>query len=216
MVQRPAAERGHRLVQPGADPRHLRLGDAGVDAQRGDQVVDGPGGDAVDVGLHHHRIQGLVDPPPRLQDHREERALAQLRDLQLHIARPGSPQPRPGAVAVGHPGLGALDSGRRRSALLPRSRSTPASPTAPTRGSDRHPHRHGTPRATRMRQTGTTPSVGPPVVGTWRYTPRIPPMALTSRSGTPTTRNPTSAVPSPDWGARFTASKAGMRSAADR
>jgi hypothetical protein len=36
--------------------------------------------------LHHHRIQGLVDPPPRLQDRREERAPPQLRDPQLHIA----------------------------------------------------------------------------------------------------------------------------------
>jgi hypothetical protein len=31
----------------------------------------------VDVGLHHHRVQGLIDPAPRFEDDREERALTQ-------------------------------------------------------------------------------------------------------------------------------------------
>jgi hypothetical protein len=108
VVQRPAAERRHGLVQPCADPRHLRLRDAGVDAERGHQVVDGAGGDAVDIGLHHYRIQGLVDPAPRLQDHREERALPQLRDPQLHIPGLGRKQPGSGPVAVGDTRFGAL------------------------------------------------------------------------------------------------------------
>jgi len=66
VVQPSGAERGDDLVQPGADPRDLGLGDPGVDPQRGDQVVDGSGGDPADVGLHHHRIQGLVDPAASL------------------------------------------------------------------------------------------------------------------------------------------------------
>jgi len=56
-----------------------RTGDPGFDAQCREQVIDRTGGDPVHVGLHHHWVQGLIDPPPRLQDHREERALAQLR-----------------------------------------------------------------------------------------------------------------------------------------
>ena len=60
--------------------RHLGLGDAGVRAERLDQVVDLPRADAVQVGLHHHREQRLIDPPPPLQQRREERPGAQLRD----------------------------------------------------------------------------------------------------------------------------------------
>ncbi len=43
------------------------LGDPGP-AESDDEVVDGAGGHAVDVGLHHHRVEGLVDPPPRRGD----------------------------------------------------------------------------------------------------------------------------------------------------
>src|SRR3954453_21258634 len=57
VVQPAGPERGDDLVEAGADPGHLGLGDPGVDAQRGDQVVDAAGRDAADVGLHHHRIQ---------------------------------------------------------------------------------------------------------------------------------------------------------------
>ena len=103
VVQRPAAERLHLLVQAGADPAHLRLGDARLDAQRLDQVVDRPGRDPVDVGLHHHRIKGLVDPPPRLEDRREERPSAQLRDPQLDITGLGRHQPGPRPVPVRDP-----------------------------------------------------------------------------------------------------------------
>jgi hypothetical protein len=35
-----SSERFDLLVQAGADPRHLGLGDAGFDAERGDEVVD--------------------------------------------------------------------------------------------------------------------------------------------------------------------------------
>ena len=47
-------------------------------AQGDDQFVHAAGRHPVDVGLHHHRVQGLVDPPPRRQDAGEERPGAQL------------------------------------------------------------------------------------------------------------------------------------------
>jgi hypothetical protein len=65
--QRPVAERAHLLVEVGADSAHFGLGDAGVSAQGADQVVDLPRRDPVQIGLHHHREQRLVDPPPALQ-----------------------------------------------------------------------------------------------------------------------------------------------------
>ena len=51
----------------GADPAHLRLGDPAVGAERLDQVVDLAGGGAVQVGLHDHREQRLIQPPTPLQ-----------------------------------------------------------------------------------------------------------------------------------------------------
>jgi hypothetical protein len=60
------AEGGHLGVQVGADPGDLGLGDAGVGAQRADQVVDLAGAHAVQVGLHHHREQRLINPPAAL------------------------------------------------------------------------------------------------------------------------------------------------------
>ena len=103
VVQRPIAKRGDLLVQPGADPRHLRLRDAGPDPERGDEVVDCPGRHPVHPRLHHHRIQGLVDPPSAFQNllDREERALPQLRDPQLHIPGLRRHQPRAGPVPFG-------------------------------------------------------------------------------------------------------------------
>jgi hypothetical protein len=108
--ERASAERADDLVQAGADPRYLGLGDPGLDTHRLDQVVDRAGGDAAHVGLHHHRIQRLIDPPTRLEDRREERPLAQLRDPQLDIARLGREQPCSSAVTVGQPRVGTLVS----------------------------------------------------------------------------------------------------------
>ncbi len=62
----------------------------------------------MDIGLHHHRIQCLVDAAARLEDHREERAPAQLGNPQADVAGLGGDQPWTRAVAVGHPLLGAL------------------------------------------------------------------------------------------------------------
>src|SRR3954451_4395298 len=108
VVQPPLAEGGDDLIEAGADPRHLRLRDARVDAQRGDQVVDAAGRHAADVGLHHHRIQRLVDAAAGFEDDREERPLPQLRDPQLDIAGLGGQQPVTCAVAFSGPGVGAL------------------------------------------------------------------------------------------------------------
>ena len=96
-----------RLVQPGADPGHLRLGDPGP-AQRDDQVVDRAGGHAVDVGLHHHRIQGLVDPPARRQDLGKNDPARSFGIASCDVAGLRGEQPRPGTVALSGPRLGAL------------------------------------------------------------------------------------------------------------
>jgi hypothetical protein len=60
------------------------------------------------IGLHHHREQRLVDPPAPLQQAGEERPGPQLGDAQLQIPGRGRQQPGPVAVALGQPGLGAL------------------------------------------------------------------------------------------------------------
>ena len=66
-------------------------------------------GHAVDVGLHHHRVQRLVDPPPRRQDAREERpGRAASGTARCDVTGLGGQQPRPGPVAFGHPRLGAF------------------------------------------------------------------------------------------------------------
>src|SRR3954471_20276603 len=49
VVQAAGSERGDHLVQAGADPGDLGPGDPRVDPQRGDQVVDGAGGDPTHV-----------------------------------------------------------------------------------------------------------------------------------------------------------------------
>ena len=60
-------ELGDFLVHPRADPRHLGCRCAGVCAERFHQVVDFASGDAVHVGLHYHREQGLVHAAAPLQ-----------------------------------------------------------------------------------------------------------------------------------------------------
>ena len=108
VVQRAGAERTHGLVELLADPGHLGLADPRIGAQRDHEVVNAARGDAVDVGLHHHRIQRLVDPSPRLEDRGKERALAQLGDPDLDVAGLGGQQLGAGAVAFGDTILGAL------------------------------------------------------------------------------------------------------------
>jgi hypothetical protein len=60
------------------------------------------------IGLHHHRQQGPVDAAARLQQRREERALAQLGDPQFHVTGLGRQQPGSSSVAVGGAGVSRL------------------------------------------------------------------------------------------------------------
>jgi hypothetical protein len=71
-------------------------------------VVDLAGGHAVQVGLHHNREQRLVDAAAPLQQRREERAGAQLRDPQLQIPDRHGQGARAVSVALRRAGLGAL------------------------------------------------------------------------------------------------------------
>ena len=89
----------------------MRRIDAGVDAHRGDEVVDGAGGDAVDVGLHDHRVERLVDAPARFEELGEERSLAELRDADLGVAGLRGQGARSGAVAVRDAVVGAFVAG---------------------------------------------------------------------------------------------------------
>ncbi len=107
-IEAARAERADGLIQPSTDPCCLRRGVPRVDTQRGDQVVDGAGRHPGDVGLDHHRRQRLVDPPAGLEDAREERTLARLRDAQLDVTGLGRHQTWPGAVAFGDTGVDAF------------------------------------------------------------------------------------------------------------
>ena len=111
VVQAAGAERPDDLVEPAADAGHLGLLDPRRAPEGVDQVVHGAGRHAVDVGLHHHRVQRLVDPSARLQDGREEAALAQLGDAQLDVTGLGGQQPRSSTVAFSDPGIGAFVAG---------------------------------------------------------------------------------------------------------
>jgi len=57
----------------------------------------------VQIGLHHHREQRLVDPAAPLQQAGEERPGPQLWDAQLQIPSRGGEEPLPVAVALGRP-----------------------------------------------------------------------------------------------------------------
>jgi hypothetical protein len=106
--QRPVTERRHLHIELGADPAHLGLADPGVGAQGLDQVVDLPRRCAVQVGLHDHREQRPIHPPPALQQTRDERPSPQLRDPQLQIPRGRGDRLRPMPIAQGRPCIGPL------------------------------------------------------------------------------------------------------------
>ncbi len=108
VVERPGPERADDLVELFADPGDLGLGDAGVRTECDDQVIDAARGHAVDVGLHHDRVERLIDAAPGLEDGRKVRALAQLGDPYLDVAGLGRQQLGAGAVAFGDTVLGAL------------------------------------------------------------------------------------------------------------
>jgi hypothetical protein len=62
----------------------------------------------VQIGLHHHREQRLVDPPVALQQRGKDRPGPQLRNPQLQIPGRRGESPRAGAVALGGPIFGAF------------------------------------------------------------------------------------------------------------
>jgi hypothetical protein len=95
-------------IEAGADPRYLRAGDPRADPQRLDQVIHTARRDALHIRLGDHRVQGLIDPPARLEQTREERPRPQLGDLQLHVPGLGGQQPRPVPVALRGSRLAAL------------------------------------------------------------------------------------------------------------
>jgi hypothetical protein len=107
-AQAAGAKRLDLLIEAGADPRHLGLRYPGLHSHSGHQVIDAAGRHAVDVGLHDHRVQCLVDAAAPLQQRREERPGSQLRDLHLDIT--GGRRDRLGAVSVAVHGatVGAL------------------------------------------------------------------------------------------------------------
>jgi hypothetical protein len=105
-LKRPGAKRLDLLVEPGADAADLRPADPQPEAL--DELVDAPGRHPAHIGLLHHAEQRLLGAPSRLQEAREIRALADLGDLQLDLARSGVPPPRSIAVAMRGPVLGAL------------------------------------------------------------------------------------------------------------
>jgi ribosomal protein L37AE/L43A len=106
--QRPVTKRPDLLIQARADPRDLTLGDPGVGPQGLDQVIDLPGADPVQVGLHHDREQGLVDPAAPLEQRGEERPGAQLGDPQVQVPGRRRQHPVPRPVAQRCAGIGAL------------------------------------------------------------------------------------------------------------
>jgi hypothetical protein len=112
VVQRPVAERLQVPVELGADAADLALADAGRDTERLHEVVDLAGADAVHVGLHHHREQRPVDAAAALEQRREEAALTELGDLQLHVPSRRGQQPRAAPVPLVRATLGPLE--RRR------------------------------------------------------------------------------------------------------
>ena len=108
-LQRPLAERLDLLVEQPGDPADLALGDPQPEAL--DELIDAPGRDAAHVGLLHHAHERLLAALAGLQEAREVAALADLRDLQLDLARARVPAPRPIPVAMRRSVLGPLPVG---------------------------------------------------------------------------------------------------------
>ncbi len=98
-LDRAIEECPHALVDLLAEPAHLALRDA-PHAERLDEVVDGAGRDALDVGLLYDSGECLLGEPSRLQEAREVRALAQLRNAQLDRPGAGLPGALPIAIAL--------------------------------------------------------------------------------------------------------------------
>jgi len=107
-LQRPVQEGLHLGIEALADAADLRFGDAALTAQRHHQLIDFAGGDAGDVGLHHHGPQGPVDAAAWFEEGGEEASRPEAWDTQLHVARWCGQQAITAAVAVAAPLSGAL------------------------------------------------------------------------------------------------------------
>ncbi len=101
VIQPPLPERVDHLVERRADPGDLRAADPRAHPEGRHQLVDGPGGDPVDVGLHHHGVEGLVDARAALEHARKERALTELGNIRLHVTGLGGEETRPRRVSLG-------------------------------------------------------------------------------------------------------------------
>jgi hypothetical protein len=101
-LERPIEEGLDPFVDLLAQPRHLALGHARA-AHRPDQVVDRARRHALDIGFLDDGGQRLLRHPPRLEEAREVRALAQLGDAQFDHSGPRLPIPVAIAVALDEP-----------------------------------------------------------------------------------------------------------------
>jgi len=107
-LQWPAEKRLHLDVDVSANAADLGFGDPALGAESGDQGVDLAGGDAGDIGLHHHGVKGLSHATAWLEDRGQEAAGAQLGDHQADVAHLGGEHAGPVAVAVAKPLLAAF------------------------------------------------------------------------------------------------------------
>jgi hypothetical protein len=96
------------MIKVSADPADFALADAAVGTKRPHQVVDLAGAHPMQIGLHHHREQRLVDPAAPLQQAGEERPGPQLGDAQLQIPGRGGQHPGSVPVALRQPIMAAL------------------------------------------------------------------------------------------------------------
>ena len=78
LLQGPVQEGLHLDVDVGADAAHLGFGDAALDAQSRHQRIHLAGGDATDLRLHHHAIEGLINAAAGFEDRWQVTARPQL------------------------------------------------------------------------------------------------------------------------------------------
>jgi hypothetical protein len=126
LLQGPVQEGLHLHVDLLADAAHLGLGDAALDAQGGHQGIDLAGGDAADVGLHHHGIEGLIHPAAGLEDRGQEAAGCAVWGSAGRCRPPGWPGCGAGSRCGSRVAPRCARGGRRRSRRRPPARSAAA------------------------------------------------------------------------------------------
>ncbi|MDQ0791493.1 hypothetical protein QFZ64_006990 [Streptomyces sp. B3I8] len=126
VVQRTCPERVQLFVQGRADPGHLALGHPDVGAEGFDQVVDRPGGHTVDLCLHDHRVEGLIDAPSALRGGWGRSFRPAVAGSRVRGRPPAWSRSSPGGRCAGWCGCRCVRPTRRRSLWWPRPRSVPA------------------------------------------------------------------------------------------